>query len=180
MVRLFWTCWGLASITTGLVAGFMLGHALILGRFLGWMVATDPRQLAATYPAFAGSVGAGGLGLFYAICGLQVVAALALLALSLIAGHHRLLAGIVALTAVLWPVVHYGTGFGAIEALVLRGTAPVSPEMAARFNGLNTPVHIAHATMLLVGLGVLLRMPFGCRRSDSASSSPGRAVRMGV
>jgi hypothetical protein len=98
--RLFWPCWLLAAVTTGLVAGFMLSHALILGRFLDWVLVNDPRQLAATYPAFAHSVGRGGLSAFYGICGLQVVAALALLALSLGARRHRRAAGVPALAAV--------------------------------------------------------------------------------
>ena len=65
--RLFWPVWLLAAVTTGLVAGFMLGHALILGRFLDWMLTGDPRLLATTYPAFARSAGSTGLTLFYAI-----------------------------------------------------------------------------------------------------------------
>jgi len=162
--RLFWPCWLLASVTTGLVAGFMLGHALILGRFLDWMLATDARQFAATYPAFARSVGARGLGIFYAICGIQVVAALALLALALGARCHRLAAGVAASTALLWLMVHYGSGFGAVEAVVLRSLTPVSPELAGGFLALNTSVHLAHALILLVGLGALLAMPLGARR----------------
>jgi hypothetical protein len=156
--RLFWPCWLLASLTTGLVAGFMLGHALILGRFLEWMLVNDPRQLAASYPVFARSAGGVGLTAFYAICGLQVVAALALVALSLGARRHRLAAGIAAAAAIVWPLVHYGSGFGAVEAAVLRSATPVVPEVAARFRVLNLPVHAAHAVTLLVGLVALLAM----------------------
>ena len=108
--RLFWPCWGLAAVTTGLVAGFMLGHALILGRFLDWMLAADPRQLAATYPVFRASAGARGLSMFYAICGLQVVACVALLAVALAARCHRVGAGVAALAGILWLAVHYGSG----------------------------------------------------------------------
>jgi hypothetical protein len=171
--RLFWPCWLLASVTAGLVAGFMLGHALILGRFLEWMLVNDPRQLAATYPAFARSVGSGGLTVFYAICGLQVVAALALLALSLGARRHRLGAGVAAITAVLWPVVHYGSGFGAVEAVALRSVTPASSDVAASFQALNLPVHIAHAATLLVGLGALLAIPLAAARRDSAPRARG-------
>ena len=162
--RLFWPCWLLASVTTALVAGFMLGHALILGRFLDWMLANDPRQLAATYPAFARSAGSGGLTAFYAICGFQVIAALALLAVALGAGRHRLAAGVAAIAAVLWPVVHYGSGFGAVEAVVLRSVTPVSADVAARFLAWNLPVHTAHAVTLLVGLVALLAMPLAAVR----------------
>jgi hypothetical protein len=168
--RLFWPCWLLATVTTGLVAGFMLGHTLILGRFLDWMLTTDPRQLAAAYPAFAGSAGRGGLSVFYAICGLQIVAALAFLALSLGARHHRLGAGVGASAAVLWPLVHYGSGFGAVEAVALRSVTPVSAEVAARFVAWNLPVHTAHVATLLVGLGALLAVPLAAVRYGSSST----------
>jgi hypothetical protein len=169
--RLFWPCWLLASVTTGLVAGFMLGHALILGRFLDWMLAGDPRLFAATYPAFARSGGGTGLMAFYAICGLQVVAVLVLLALSLSARRHRLGAGVAAITAVLWPVVHYASGFGAVEAVALRSLTPVAADVATRFLAWNTPVHTAHAALLLVGLVALLAMPVAaaCRVSVKRS-----------
>jgi hypothetical protein len=165
MQRLFWPCWLLASLTTGLVAGFMLGHRLILGRFLDWMLTADPRLLATTYPAFAGSAGRGGLSVFYAICGLQVIAALALVALSLGARRHRLGASIAAIAAVLWPVVHYGSGFGAVEAVALRSVTPVPAEVAARFLAWNAPVHTAHAVVLVVGLGALLAIPLTALRA---------------
>ena len=171
MQRLFWPCWLLASVTTGLVAGFMLGHALILGRFLDWMLATDARQFAAMYPTFARAAGARGLWVFYAICGIQVVAALALLALSVGARSHRLGAGIAASAGVLWIMVHYGSGFGAIEAVVLRSTTPVSSELAAGFRALNASVHLLHASILLVGLGALLAMPLVTGRSRDPSNA---------
>lgn len=163
-LRLLWSCWLLATVTTGLVAGFMLGHALILGRFLDWMLASDPRLLASTYPAFASTAGRGGLITFYAICGLQILAAVVLLALALITRRHRVAATIAALTAVLWPTVHYASGFGALEAAVLRGTAPVPPETAVQFLAWNAPVHAVHAALLVVGLLALLAMPFTTAR----------------
>jgi len=169
--RLFWPCWLLASVTTGLVAGFMLGHALILGRLLDWMLAGDPRLLAATYPTFARSAGSTGLTIFYAICGLQIVAVLILLGLASSARRHRLGAAVAASTAVLWPVVHYVSGFGAVEAITLRSVTPVSADVATRFLAWNAPVHMAHAALLLVGLVALLSMPVAAPRRDSTRDS---------
>lgn len=169
--RFFRPLWLLACVTTGLVAGFMLGHALILGRFLDWMLATDPRLLASTYPTFASSAGRGGLTLFYAICGLQVVAALALLAVALGARRHRLGAAVAALTAVLWPILHYASGFGGVEAVALRSTTPVAPEVASRFVAWNIPVHAGHAALLLVGLVALLAIPLSAQRPDRRATA---------
>jgi hypothetical protein len=162
--RLFWPVWLLAAVTTGLVAGFMLGHALILGRFLDWMLTRDPRLLATTYPTFARAAGSTGLTLFYAICGLQIVTALALLALALGVRRHRTGAAIAGLTAVLWPILHYASGFGAVEAVALRSATPVTPEVAARFVAWNAPLHTIHAALLAVGLIALLAMPLTAAR----------------
>jgi hypothetical protein len=162
--RAFWPCWFLATVTTGLVAGFMLGHALILGRFLDWLLATDARLLASTYPVFAGSAGSAGLTVFYAVCGLQVVAGLALLALATGVRRYRAGAGVAALAAVLWPVVHYASGFGAVEAMVLRSPTPVSADVTARFLASNGPVHGIHAALLLAGLVALLWVPVAACR----------------
>ena len=145
----------------------MLGHALILGRLLQWMLATDPNMLAATYATFTGSVGAVGLSIFYAVCAVQILAMVALLGLSFVARCHRVGVGVATVAAVLWPVVHFGSGFGSVEAVVLRSRGPVSAELIARFQALNTPVHLAHAVLLLVGLSVLLTLPL--IRSTSAS-----------
>jgi len=157
--RLFWPTWLFATLTTGLVAGFMVGHALILGRFLDWMLARDPRVLASTYPVFAASAGRAALTVFYAACGLQVVAALAFCALALRARRHRLGASVAAIAAVVWPLVHYGSGFAGVEAAALRSVTPVSTDVAMRFHALNLPVHIAHGVVLLIGLVALLTIP---------------------
>jgi hypothetical protein len=76
-------------------------------------------------------------------------------------------AAVAALTAVLWPVVHYASGFGSIEAVALRSVTPMSRDAAASFLALNIPVHAAHVVTLLVGLVALLAMPLSAGRSDS-------------
>ena len=40
--RLYWPSWFLAALLTGVVAGFMLGHALILARFVDWLLLSVP------------------------------------------------------------------------------------------------------------------------------------------
>ena len=163
-LRFFWPGWLLASVTTGLVAGFMLGHALILGRFLDWILTTDPRLLATTYPTFARSAGSTGLTMFYAICGLQIVTALALLALALGVRRHRTGAALAGLTAILWPILHYASGIGAVEAVALRNATPITPEVGASFVAWNAPLHTIHAALLTVGLIALLAMPLTAAR----------------
>ena len=46
--RASWPCWIVATILTGLVAGSMLGRALILGRFVEWLLTSGMPELPRT------------------------------------------------------------------------------------------------------------------------------------
>src|SRR2546426_95304 len=83
--RLYWPSWFLAALLTGIVAGFMLGHALILARFLDWLLLSGAPALSQAYPSFRGSSGRSGLEAYYAVAGLQVVGTSAFLFVSLAA-----------------------------------------------------------------------------------------------
>jgi hypothetical protein len=159
--RLYWFSWAFATATTGIVAGFMLGHALVLGRFLDWMLTSGrARLLAETYPAFRESSGKLGLDLFYAVAGLQIIAAICFAIISRAAGRRVVLGIVIGITAVLWPLVHYGSGFGFLEASVYRSATPVAPNVAGEFVAWNGPIHIFHAATLIVALYALLAVPF--------------------
>ena len=158
--RLYWTCWILATATTGLVAGFFLGHALLLGRFLDWLLASGRAGvLASTYPVFREGPGRGGLDVFYAIAGLQVLAGLAFAAVSMVQRRHPIIGLLVGAAAIGWPIVHYATGFAATEARVLRSATEASREVAAAFLAANGPVHVFHVVALGLAFLALLVVP---------------------
>jgi hypothetical protein len=164
--RLYWPCWVFATILTGIVAGFMLGHALILARFLDWLLASGTPALGLQYPAFRATAGRGGLAAYYAVCGLQVIAVFGFFALAVLARRAR---GVAAVAAVggLWVVVHYASGFGALEAKVLKATGEVDRVTVSRFLGLNVPIHFVHAATLTTAFGALLSVPLSAlRRKD--------------
>jgi hypothetical protein len=161
----FWAAWLLATATTGIVAGFFLGHALLLGRFLDWMLASgNPALLPSTYPVFRASAGRVALDVYYAVAGLQVLAGLAFLAVALATRRQRAMAAIAALGSVGWPLVHYGSGFGAVEAAVLRSTVPAAPETVRTFLSVNLPIHMFHALALTLALVALLMVPVAILR----------------
>jgi hypothetical protein len=162
--RLYWPSWFLAALLTGLVGGFMLGHALILAQFLDWLVLSGVPALSAAYPTFRGLAGQAGLDAYYAVAGLQVIGTSAFLLMSLVARRHRTAALVAGVAGVLWIVIHYASGFGALEAVVLQGKGPVSPDVAGRFVGWNVPIHIVHAAILAVALGALLTVPLTALR----------------
>jgi len=167
--RLFWPSWFVAAVLAGVVAGFMLGHALILGRFLDWMLASGtPGLLTQTYAVFRGGAGRAGLDAYYAVAGLQVLSGLAFLLVALGARRRRLAAAVAAVCGAAWVVVHYASGFGALEASVLRGTTEVTSEVRDRFVAWNAPIHFLHAATLLAALASLLSVPLSALRRGQA------------
>jgi hypothetical protein len=162
--RLYWPSWFLAALLTGIVGGFMLGHALILARFLDWLLLSGGPALSQAYPAFRGSAGRSGLGTYYAVAGLQVIGTSGFLLVSLATRRHRAAAFVAGVAGALWIAIHYASGFGALEGSVLRGAGPVSREVAGRFVGWNVPIHVFHAVTLTVALGALLSVPLAALR----------------
>lgn len=157
---LYWTLWMLATAMTGLVAGFFLGHALLLGRFFDWLLASGRAGvLASTYPVFREGPGRGGLDVFYAVAGIQVLAGLAFAAVSIIERRRPMLGLFVGAAGIAWPIVHYASGFAATEARVLRSTVEASGEVAAAFVSANGPVHVFHVVALGLAFVALLSVP---------------------
>jgi hypothetical protein len=165
--RLYWPGWVVATVLTGLVAGFMLGHALILGRFVDWLLTAGTPAHGLAYPAFRATAGRGGLTAFYAVCGLQVISVVAFLVLALASGRARGAAALAAVAGVLWIVAHYASGFGALERQVVMATGEVPADIQGSFLRLNVPIHVFHAATLTTALGALLAVPRSAlRRKD--------------
>ncbi len=171
-IRLYWPSWALATAMTGIVAGFMLGHALILGRYLDWMLTSGrARVLAETYPAFRQSAGTLGIDLFYAVAGLQILAGLCFAIVSVKARRRVVLGVAIGVTSVLWLIVHYASGFGALEAQIHRSTTEVPMAVAGAFVAWNSRIHLFHAATLFVALSALLALPFTSEGSPAAPST---------
>jgi hypothetical protein len=169
---LYWASWLLAVLFTGLVAGLMLGHALILAPFLSWMLATGPPgTLEHTYPVFRATAGAVGLTVYYLVAGVQVAMALGFLAAAVAMRRHRAAAAVAGAASVCWVIVHYASGFGAVEAQLWRTPPGGADDVARRFLAWNTPIHFLHAGILIVALLALLSVPFSLARSRWSSSS---------
>jgi hypothetical protein len=162
--RLYWSSWFFAALLTGIVGGCMLGHALITARFLDWLLLSGVPALSQAYSTFRGSAGRSGIEAYYAVAGLQVIGTSAFLLVSLVARRHRSAALVAGVAGALWIVVHYASGFGALEGRMLRSTGPVAPDAARRFVDWNVPIHCLHAVVLTVALGALLSVPLAALR----------------
>jgi hypothetical protein len=162
--RLYWPSWCLAAVLTGIVAGFMLGHALILARFLDWLLLSETPALSQAYASFRGTAGRSGLDAYYTVAGLQVMGTSAFLLVALAARRHRAAALLAGIAGALWIAIHYASGFGALEARVIRSATSVPRELVDRFVGWNTPIHFFHAGTLTVALAALLSVPLAALR----------------
>src|SRR2546426_7779828 len=92
---------------------------------------------------------------------------LVFLGLALASGRARGAAALAAAAGALWVVAHYASGFGALEATVVRATSAVPPDIAASFLRLNVPIHFFHSATLVTALGALLTVPRSAsRRKD--------------
>jgi hypothetical protein len=162
---LYWAAWLLAAGFTGIVAGLMLGHALLLAPFLDWLLAAGrPELFAQTYPRFRGAEGRAGLGAYYLVVALQVIAAAVFTGVALVRRRHRVAAVIAGAAGAGWVLIHYASGFGALEAQVVRGEPEPLPGVVPRFVAWNTPIHYVHALALTVALAALLTVPLSALR----------------
>ena len=158
--RLYWVSWFVAAWLTGVVAGFMLGHALILAPFLDWLLAHRGGELLnRSYAEFRAAAGRAGLDVYYAVAGLQVLASVVFATVALITRRQRGLAVLAGAAGVAWALIHYASGFGALEAAVVRTPTPVPAELVRQFIVWNRPIHLVHAAALGVSLGALLTVP---------------------
>jgi hypothetical protein len=138
----------------------MLGHALILAPFLSWMLADGPPgTMDHTYPVFRATAGAVGLTVYYLVAGVQVAMALAFLAAAVAMRRQRAAAAVAGAASVCWVIVHYASGFGAVEAELWRNPSGGAGDVARRFLAWNTPIHFLHAGILTVALLALLSVP---------------------
>lgn len=177
MTRLYWLLWALATATTGLLGGLFLGHALLLGRFLDWLLISGRAStLAATYPLFREGPGRTGLEVFYAVAALQVLAGVAFGLVSLSNGRARWLGVLVGLGAIAWPIVHYASGFAAVESRVLRSATEAPPDAAIAFVAWNGTVHLIHVTTLFIALIALLAVPLVSARPQPSGARPRGAL----
>ncbi len=159
--------WGTTAVFTGVVAGFMVSYALVLGPYFDWLI--DGGAAAAFAPADARSYARfraerDPVTPYLAVCFAQFGAALAFLVAAVRARRR----GIRVWRAALGPALampflvalHTATGFAAAEQAVLSGAASAAPDGAAAratFRTWNGPLHAVDALLFAVPLVGLLR-----------------------
>jgi hypothetical protein len=148
--------WFLAVLSTGVAAGAMTGHALLLGRFFNWVFASSRSEMfRLSYPPF---IQAKKPQLFFDH--LFTIALLVITAynvLLLLTARISTLSLAAAGLQWLFVLIFFGTGFATLEReLLAQGN--ISPEGVRRFLSFNTWITALSAILLLASFSCLVLM----------------------
>lgn len=154
--KLFWIFWCSTTMLTGVLAGFLLSHAIMLGRFFQWfMDSGNENLLHQTYTVFRAASNphiAYNTPLYLAFISGIVWAVFAF-----IVKRDRIIAVTAGLSTVWVSVIFFCTNFGEAEEAVMTATADAT--LTQLYTTLNLPLHTLFAAMYVVSLFLLLLVP---------------------
>jgi len=144
----------LAVLATGIAAGAMAGHALLLGRFFNWVFESNRTEMfRQSYPVFIREKRPELLFDNLFSLALLVTSAYAVLLWRV----DRIDALALAAVGLQWffVMVFFGSGFASLEReLLVRGN--ITPDRVQRFLSLNTRMTVLSAILLLASLACLV------------------------
>jgi hypothetical protein len=161
LTRPYWTLWVVTTLLTGILAGYMVSHSIMLGRFFTWFVISDNLELLRqTYTAFRAQ---GRAHVYYDIpLLLHLLAGIPWVVLALLMKRQRLIAVVAGLSTLWVGALFLGLGFDRIEDAVMTSTADA--ETLRAFAALNVPLHATFAVIYVTSLFLLLLVPLRVRR----------------
>ncbi len=152
--KLFWLFWFTTTIFAGILAGFMISHILILGRFFNWYIESGNVDLLhATYAVYRETNALERL-LYNSFLLLQLGSGIIWTVLAFYLKRERIVALIAGLATVWVSILFIGTGIGDAEDAVLSGTADAS--LTQLYVTLNIPIHTTFAIIYTVSFVLLL------------------------
>ncbi len=151
--RLYWGFWCSTTLLTGILAGYMVSHSIMLGRFFNWYVKSGNMDLLRqTYTVFRNSSNAHAL---YDIpLYLALVSGIIWIILSLILKRDRVIAFIAGLAAFWVGMIFSIADLDEAEEAVLTGVA--DDKMAQLYLSINIPLHSTFAAIFIISTLLLL------------------------
>ena len=151
--KLFWVFWCSTTILTGILAGFLISHAIMLGRFFQWFMESGNEELLhQTYTVFRAASSphiAYNIPLY-----LSFISGIIWTVLAFIARRDRIIAVTAGLSTVWVGAIFFLTDFGEAEEAVLTATADA--RLTQLYTALNLPLHTLFAAMYGVSFFLLL------------------------
>jgi hypothetical protein len=154
--KLFWVFWCSTTILTGILAGFLVSHAIMFGRFLQWfMESGNETLLHQTYTVFRA---ASSPHIAYNIpLSLAFVSGIIWTVLAFIVKRDRIIAVTAGLSTVWVSMIFFISDFGEAEEAMMTATADA--RLTQLYTALNLPIHTLFAAMYVVSLFLLLLVP---------------------
>jgi hypothetical protein len=155
--RWYVALWRAATFATTLVAGYLVAHVIVLGRFFDWLVANGRADvLRDAYVAFRseGNPVTPYLGSFLVQAALALALVVATWILRRRGALRRSLRRLAALPVMI--MVFTATGFETVEQGVMSGLDLSTPTLSARLR-LNVPLHVISALVFVAAAGWLTR-----------------------
>jgi hypothetical protein len=153
VLRLRTAFWYSTTVLTGILAGFMVSHAIMLGRFFNWYVESgNGALLRQTYTVFrleSSPQVPYNIPLYLAL-----LSGILWAILCFIAKKDRIVALTAGLSTLWVGVIFYASELREAEEAVLTGTA--SEALTQHYLAVNIPVHSAFAAIYLVSFVLLL------------------------
>ena len=151
--KLFWIFWCSTTMLTGILAGFMISHSIMFGRFFTWFIESGNADLLrSTYSVFREA--SSPQVLYYVPIYLALASGIIWVVLAFLMKRDRIIAVIAGLSTIWVGVIFMGTGFDALEEAVMSGIADET--MMQSFASLNVPIHIGNAIIYGVSFVLLL------------------------
>jgi hypothetical protein len=148
--------WLVTVVLTGTAAGAMLGHTVLLGRFLNWMFESGRTEVFKdTYPAFIREKSP--QLLFDNLFTLTILTTTAFNAYLYLSGRVMALSLLAVAFQWVFVGVFFGTGFAKIEAELFK-QGNTSPDLVGTFVNRNIPLCALSAVLLLASFVCLVLM----------------------
>lgn len=153
LTKLFWVFWCSTTILTGILAGFLISHSIMFGRFFQWFMESGNEDLLhQTYTVFRAASNphiAYNIPLY-----LSFISGIIWTVLALMARRDRIIAVTAGLSTVWVGAIFFISGLGEAEEAVLTATADA--RLTELYAAINLPIHTLFAAMYVVSLFLLL------------------------
>lgn len=154
--KLYWGFWFSTTILIGIMAGFMISHSLMLGRFFNWFIETgNVDLLRQTFSVFRGT---GNFSFFHSLylspLLLSLISGVIWTVLSLIMKRDGIIAIIAGLSTLWVGIIFIAYKFGTVEDAVVSGIADETTMQL--FASINVPIHTSFALIYTISFLLLL------------------------
>ena len=151
--KLFWVFWCSTTILTGVLAGFLVSHSIMLGRFFQWFIESgNEKLLHQTYTVFRA---ASNPHVMYNIpLYLALVSGIIWTVLAFIVRRDRIIAVIAGLSTLWVGTIFFISDLAEAEEAVMTGIGDA--RLTQLYTSINLPLHTLFAAIYVVSFFLLL------------------------